>query len=212
MFDVISGVVLLALAQAAPATPSVPVSTEPPQSAASQPAPDFKSAEQQVKAALVGVNLALTRRDLNSTIQNLERGLLAARAAAPLELSKATVVDGIPEDLGIYKPLPGAAVRGETMRLYVEVRNFGVRESAGGYEVALNTDAYFYYEDGEFFAGKKNIGEHRFTATTRHDVTFMVVELQLRGLPPQPYQIELVVTDSISGKVGKARVPFVIAK
>lgn len=210
MFDVLSAIVLLALA--APTPTPVPVSTEPPQSAASQPAPDFKAAEQQVKAALTGVNLALTRRDLASTIQYLERGLLAARAAAPLELSKATVVDGIPEDLGRYRPLPGAAVKGETLRLYLEVRNFGVRESAGSYEIALSTDAYFYYEDGEFFAGKKNIGEHRFSATTRHDVTFMVVELQLRGLPPQPYQIELVVTDSISGKVGKVRVPFAIAK
>ncbi|MBN2360838.1 MAG: hypothetical protein JXR83_15390 [Deltaproteobacteria bacterium] len=212
MFDLLSGVVLLALAATAPTPPVVPVSTDPPSSAASQPALDFKSAEQQVKAALAGVNLALTRRDLGSTIRYLERGLLAARSAAPLELSTLTVVDGIPEDLGMYRASPGGQVPGETMRLYVEVRNFGVRESGGSYEIALNTDAYFYYEDGEFFAGKKNIGEHRFSATTRHDVTFMVVELQLRGLPPQPYQIELVVTDAISGKVGKARVPFVITK
>lgn len=171
--------------------------------------PDPKAAK-PLQEELTKARTALTLADYAGTVAALERALQRAREQAPMELSRLTVVDEIPEGLGMYRPAPGAVVPGGFLRLYGEVRNFVPRQIDGGYEVQLVTDAYFYYEDGEFIAGSQGIGEHRFSATTRHDVTFMVVELHTTGLPPQPYYVELVVTDKVSGKQARAHTRFVV--
>jgi hypothetical protein len=120
------------------------------------------------------------------------------------------VVETTPQGLGMYTPAPDGRVRGGPLLLYAEVRNFATRSTLRGDLVDIGIDASFFYEDGELIATRQGIGDHRFTSRTVQDVTFLVVELSMRGLPPQPYQVELMLRDRISGKAGQARTRFVV--
>jgi len=205
---------LLALAMllgAASPGPRPPVELKRPTAAFIKPPkrPDPKVAK-ALQAELTKARAALTVANYASTVETLERALRLAREQSALEVTRLTVVKEIPEGLGMFQPTAGAQVFGGLLRLYAEVRNFVPRQVDGGYEVELVTDAYFYYEDGEFIAGSQGIGEHKFVASTRHEVTFMAVELHTTGLPPQPYHVELVITDKVSGKQARARAPFTV--
>lgn len=185
---------------------AAPLPATPPPLPASQPA----ASASELRSLLGQAELAQRRGDPAATLGHLERALRLARQGAPLDVSQLTVVDTAPEGLGMYRPVPGATVRGGTLLLYAEVRNFGSRATAEGEEVDLGIDAGFYYEDGEHIATTRGIGDHRFVARTHHDVTFVVVELNLQGMPAQPYLVELTLTDRVSGKQGSARTRFVV--
>lgn len=161
-------------------------------------------------ALLEQARQALARQDQAEVVRLLHLALAEARQRAPLEVSALTVVAADPTGLGMFQPAPGGRVEGGTLRLYAEVRNFGLRQAAGSFQVDLAIDAAFFYEDGERIALKQDIGRHSFTAATAHEVTFVAVELKTRGLPAQAYQVELGVRDLVSGKRGAARAPFVI--
>jgi hypothetical protein len=134
-----------------------------------------------------------------------------ARARAPLKVHTGVILDEPPETLGIYKPAPGAMVFGKTILVYVEVDNHGFRQKPGGYEVDLWTDLFILYEDGERIGGKERFGEHRLVSRTPQRTTFMVLEATVSQLPAQPYQVEVVVHDAVTGKQGKVRIPFRVA-
>lgn len=197
-------VVLLNLVLLAPPT----WATRPSASSAPTPAADDVG---KLRRAIKRADEAVTRGDDKAAVNELQSALRLARERAPLELSRLTVVNRVPEGLGMISPASGGRVFGPTLRLYAEVRNFATRPTERGHEVYLATDAAFYYADGELITRAQNIGEHRFFASTIHDVTFMVVELTARGLPPQPYQVELIVRDQISGKTARARTTFEVA-
>lgn len=177
---------------------------------ASQPATLPADAAQQIEQLLETSRRALQSGDARSLVTPLQQALMLARGQAPLEVSQLTVVETTPQGLGMFTPSPGAVVRSGTLLLYAEVRNFATRTTPRGELVDLGIDASFFYDDGELIAARRGIGDHRFTARTVHEVTFVVVELNLRGLPPQAYHVELSLTDRVSGKAGHARTRFVV--
>lgn len=151
----------------------------------------------------------LAKRPLSEQVlKETKEALHMLRDMADLQLDKLTVVQESPRGLGMFTPSPRGEVRNGKLLLYVEVRNFISRKSPAGWSVDLGTDAVFYYADGSFIARKDNIGRHSFVARTRHDVTFMVLELNLHGMPAQVYEVELLVHDNNSGKSAKMRCYF----
>lgn len=134
-----------------------------------------------------------------------------ARARAPLEVHTGVILSEPPENLGMYKPAPGSMVFGHSLLLYAEVDNHGFRKRAEGYEIDLWTDVFLLYEDGERIGGKEHFGEHRMVSRTPHRTTFLLLEVNTSQLPAQPYLIEVVVHDAVSGKTGSLKVPFRVA-
>ena len=151
---------------------------------------------------------ALQNDDVKSMQPPLEHALQLVRERAPLQLAKLTVLQQSPRGLGMFTASPQANVHDGKLQLYVEVRNFVSSLKNGEYKVDLSTDAAFYYADGSFIARKNNIGRHSFVSSTRHDVTFMVIDLNLRGMPAQAYQVEVIVHDNNSAKTQKLRCDF----
>ena len=153
---------------------------------------------------------ALRKGELGALQEGLEAALQRVRDQAPLQMERLTVIDAAPQGLGMLHPSPRAVVRDNRLLLYVELRNFVSHKVGQGWDVDLTTDAAFYYADGSLIARKDKIGRHHFVASTRHDVTFMVVELTLRGMPAQDYQVELFVRDQHSGKTASLKGPFTV--
>ena len=178
--------------------------------------PELSSADpggHAIRSQLQTAAKAVDAGEIAKALSATKKALHMLRDKAPLQLSRLTVLQKPPQGLGMFKASPKGQVHDGKLLLYVEVRNFVSQPTQDRkWRVDLRTDASFYYADGSFIARKDNIGQHHFVASTRHDVTFMVVELNLRGMPAQPYQLELTVHDANSGKKSKARCDFTIVK
>ena len=201
----------LSLVRGAPA----PV-TRPSSAPAADPwgLPGTTSVEVLPDAFMRSVDRALTLHrvgDDDAAQRALYEAVDEARARAPLKVHTGVILDEPPENLGMYKAAPGAMVFGKTILVYLEVDNHGLRKLPDGYGIDLWTDLFILYEDGERIGGKERFGEHKLVSRTPHRTTFMVLEATVSQLPAQPYQVEVVVHDAVSGKQGKLRIPFRVA-
>ena len=171
------------------------------------------SAEAKLKSQLSRAAAALDKRESAKLVEALEQARLTASAMAPLQLGPLHILAGQPRGQGDFLPAPDGAVQGDTLLLYARVRGFGTSQKVGDPDlkvIDIRTDASFFYEDGQLIATKKDIGVHHLEVREVPLETFMVLELKIKGLPAQPYLVELKASDLNSGKSAKARTRFVV--
>jgi hypothetical protein len=155
--------------------------------------------EKQAAAGKWG-DAAATARALEAT----------AAAKAPLEVVDVQLLGAPPEGLGMYTPLPDARARGPEVYLYAQVRNHGLRETHGFFELHLVSELVIYDASGAELARDTNFGESRFTARVPHRDTFVVIALRPAGLPSGEYRVQLVLHDEIGKKSGKGETRLVV--
>ena len=204
------------LALAALPLVSLPVDAAPPR----KPLPDAghaaaappSDAREDAFTRSVQAALALHRGGDDATaLRSLWEAVDEARARAPLDVHDGVVLAEPPQNLGMYREAKGGMVFGDTLMLYLEVDNHGLRKRPEGFEVDLWTDVFLLYEDGERIGGKERFGEHRLVSRAPYRTTHMVLEVGVGQLPPQPYKALVVVHDAASGKEGRVVIPFRVA-
>jgi hypothetical protein len=129
-------------------------------------------------------------------------------ALAPLELGDAQVLVEPAAGLGIYTPLPGGVARQAELYLYAQVRNHGLRQLAGGWELHLVSDLVVLDEEGNELARDEGFGESRFVARAPPRDTFVSIALRVTGLPSGSYRVRLVMHDRVGKKSQSVEIPF----
>jgi hypothetical protein len=195
----------LSAAHAAPSRKAAPDAGPP----APPPSADVK--EDAFTQSVMGALTLHKRGEDGRALRLLWEAVDEARARAPLDVHDGVVLADYPENLGIYRPAKGGMVFNNTLLLYLEVDNHGLRKRPEGFEVDLWTDVFILYEDGERIGGKEHFGTHKLISTVPYRTTHLVLEVAVSGLPAQPYQALVVVHDAASGKEGKIFIPFRVA-
>jgi hypothetical protein len=155
-----------------------------------------------------------TLRDLVKAEKWQEAAAIArsveARVAerAPLEVTEGNALAAPPQGLGMFVPAHGGLIRGGELFLYAEVRNHVLRQTAAGFELHLVSDLVLLNRAGEEVARDPAFAASRFTATTPHRVTFVVVALRTRGLPSGHFTARLLIHDQVGNKSGTVDIPF----
>lgn len=185
-------------ARNAPSAPSAP--------SAPAPAKDVDAVQQHTQAVLQHAREGDWAKAAEVT-RALEAGL-AARA--PLEIVDIQVLGGPPQGLGMYTPLFKGQVRGEEVFIYAQVRNHGLREVHGHYELHLATQLVILGEQGKELAREDNFGESRFSARTPHRDTFVVLALRTKGLATGTYRARVTLRDKVGEKQATEEVTFSI--
>jgi hypothetical protein len=130
----------------------------------------------------------------------------AAAQKAPLEIPDIQLLAAPPEGLGMYTPLADGVARGKEVYLYAQVRNHGMREALGFFELHLVSELVFFDAEGTEVARDKSFGESRYAARVPQRDTFVVIALSPKGLPSGAYRIQLVLHDEIGKKEGTGEV------
>lgn len=149
--------------------------------------------------------------DTASAMKRIWQAVDDARARLPLDVHTGLVLEGVPENLGIYRTAHGSMVFDNVVMLYLEVDNHGLRKRPEGYELDMWTDVFILYDDGQRIGGKEHFGRHNLIARVPYRTTHMVLEVNVKSLPAQAYQAQVVVHDAVSGKTGEVFIPFRIA-
>ena len=182
------------------------------------PASPSGTAVADIGAAIGRAQAALSSskgRDWPAVIAALSEGLRLARAEAPLQITRAVVVDGPHTGLGVYAPSANGMVRDRRLRLYVEVENLSARPlSDGRSELSLDVTGHFstVASDGSLEAlGKKSLGAQQVQTFRPIGVHSFGVDVAL-GLdaPAGAYVVELEVIDRVGGKSARLAVPFAL--
>lgn len=168
---------------------------------------------------------AWKKRDAAATVRSLEAALDVARAAAPLEIRAAAVINHNHTGLGVYTPAAGDVVEGRIARLYVEVANHthtrvsAAGDTVGRWRVQLDVAGDFSYEDVadngsvEVVALQQNVGlgTQSFETRTPSGVTSFGVEIKLGDKSPAgAYRVALRVKDAVGNKTATRDVKLVL--
>lgn len=166
-----------------------------------------------VGAALARAQQAVGKREWSSTIAALSQALRLARSEAPLAITQAVVVDGPHTGLGVYRPIPEAAVTGGALRLYVEVENLVARPLPDGRdELSLDVAGTFSALDDDGKPeplGRKPLGAQTVQTWRTTGVHSFGVDVGLgKDAPAGRYVVDLEVKDQVSGKSARKQVAF----
>jgi len=129
---------------------------------------------------------------------------------APLVVSDGQALAAPPQGFGMYVPAHGGVIRHGELFLYAEVRNHGMRQTAAGFELHLVSDLVLLEASGKELARDEAFAASRFTASTPHRDTFVVIALKTRGLPAGKYKARVVIHDRVGGSHGQVEIPFKI--
>ncbi|MBI5494394.1 MAG: hypothetical protein HY904_05155 [Deltaproteobacteria bacterium] len=151
------------------------------------------------------------RGDDALALRSLWEAVDDARVRAPLDVHTGLVLDSPPENLGLYREAKAGMVFGETLLLYAEVDNHGLRRTPAGWEMNLWTDLFILDENGKRLGGRERFGEQVLTARAPYRTTHLVLEVGIAGLPPGAYRAQVVVHDDVGAKTGSVVIPFRVA-
>ena len=135
---------------------------------------------------------------------------MLAGIRAPLELVDVAILNAPAEGLGLYSPAFKGEVRGDELYLYAQVRNHGVREVHGFFELHLVSDIVILDGKGKEIARDEGFGESRFSSRVPHRDTFVMIALRVKGLSAGNYRIRLKLHDKVGKKESQRDVPFMI--
>ena len=138
------------------------------------------------------------------------RGTLAELATLNVRnLSFVESVDGF----GVYKPLQEASFQpGKQVTLYAEVENFRSESTKKGYRTLLGTSYQIVNKSGRRVDGGQfpEVLDH--SKSRRRDFHIQYgISLPTR-IFPDSYELQLIVTDNLTGKIGQATLSFEIAE
>jgi hypothetical protein len=192
---------------AAPPTSAAP-SALPPAGAGH----DVGAALDEARAALARAVLAPTPAAWGVLVDALEQALQRARAHAPLIVREVVLVRAPHPGLGLYTSA-GDVVDGRAVQLYVEVENAAFAPRADGRRhLALQVAGRFFYEEDDGTRtplGEKPLGTQELDVWRTTGVHSFGVDIALSAKAPAGrYGMELVVTDTVSGRTATKPLSF----
>ena len=145
-----------------------------------------------------------------ATLRHLDDARDRLSELATLQVRNAAFVKRV-DGFGLYEPIETAEFQpGEQIIVYAEINNFRSRSTAEGYETSLGTSYQVVDESGRRVDGAQFPDVQDICQSRRHDF-HMQYEMQLpTRIYPGPYQLQLIITDHASNKIGQTTLAFEI--
>ena len=146
-------------------------------------------------------SLAFSSAVTAATIEDLERQLVQARDAAPMEVTPFLAVSKPAGYFGDYEPRKDKTYsRGEKLLFYGEPKNLIYPKNAKGqFEPAFDVDVEISGPGGQSMKKTKLVSFRLPTRSRAQDI-FLNLELSLTSAPPGKYNIKFIVRDLNSKK------------
>jgi predicted DNA-binding antitoxin AbrB/MazE fold protein len=138
------------------------------------------------------------------------RGTLAELAT--LNVRNYAFVESV-DGFGVYKPLKKAAFKpGEQVTLYAEVENFRSQSTEKGYRTLLGTSYQIVNKNGKRVDGSQfpEVLDH--CKSRRRDFHIQYGITLPTRIFPDSYELQLIVTDNLTGKIGQVTLAFEITE
>ncbi|MCA9236190.1 MAG: hypothetical protein KDA44_12015 [Planctomycetales bacterium] len=163
-----------------------------------------------LSAYLDAANTGDERARAAATLRHLDDARDRLSDLATLQVRNATFVTRV-DGFGLYEPVPKAEFApGQSIIVYAEMVNFRSQSTAEGYETSLGTSYQVVDETGRRVDGAQFPDVQDVCQSRRHDF-HMQYEMQLpTRIYPGPYQLQLIITDHSSNKIGQADLAFEI--
>ncbi len=160
--------------------------------------------EELLKSALS----SLQAGDLNATQDSLEKVQLQLWNKAPMKMVNPTFTDGEAQSYGSYTKRPSNFFAAdEKLFIYVEPKNYTIREEGGAYHIYFTTDFNVYDKDGKLIGGQEAFSDFRYITATPVFELYLVITLNF-DLDPGDYTVEIVCRDKFSDKQASFKLPF----
>lgn len=146
--------------------------------------------------------------DLNATQEALEKVRLLLWNKAPMKMVNPTFTDGEAQSYGSYtKRASNFFAADEKIFVYVEPKNYTIREEGGTYHIYFTTDFNVYDKDGNLLGGQEAFSDFRYITATPVFEVFLVITLNF-DLDPGDYVVEIICRDKFSDKKASFNLPF----
>ena len=131
---------------------------------------------------------------------------------ATLQLRNAAFVKSV-DGYGVYEPLAETRFRpAELVTVYAEVENFRSESTREGYRTRLATSYQVLDESGRRVDGGQFPEVEDLCHNRRRDFHLQYAIPLPERIYPGHYQLELVITDQLSNKIGQQRIPLDIVE
>ena len=142
---------------------------------------------------------------------HLDEARAALSELATLQIRNLAFVKSV-DGFGAYEPLTTKRFQpGDQVVLYAEVENFRSESGEDGYRTALATSYQVVDKTGRRVEGGQ-FPEISDTCRSRRRDFHMQYGVALpKRIYPGEYELELIITDQQSGKIGRTSLPFEIA-
>jgi hypothetical protein len=137
----------------------------------------------------------------------------AARQAwekTPFMIGSALFVTGKTEGFGMYTPRPAAPFKaGEQLVVYAEPLAFEWKSVEGDqYEFGFTVDFVLKTAAGKIIGGQDKFADLIFKSRAQNREVFLKLDLDLTGVSPGDYLLDLRVHDAEAGKTAMIELPF----
>jgi hypothetical protein len=164
-----------------------------------------------MSAYLDGAEDADDKQRAAGALLHLDEARAALSELATLEIRNLAFVKSV-DGFGAYEPLGAARFQpGEQAALYAEVENFRSESHEDGYRTALATSYQVVDKSGRRVEGGQFPEVSDVCRSRRRDFHMQYGVALPTRIYPGEYELELVITDQQSGKIGRASLPFEIA-
>jgi len=146
--------------------------------------------------------------DLNATQEALEKVRLLLWNKAPMKMVNPTFTDGEAQSYGYYtKRLSNFFAADEKIFVYVEPKNYTIREEGGAFHIYFTVDFNVYDTEGNFIGGQEALSDIRYVTSSPVFEVFLVTTFDF-DLEPGDYTVEIICRDKFSDKKASFILPF----
>jgi len=146
--------------------------------------------------------------DLNATQDALEKVRLLLWNQAPMKMVNPTFTDGEAQSYGLFtKRQSDFFAADEKLYLYVEPKNYTIRQEGGAYHIYFTTDFNVYDKAGKLLGGKESFSNFRYITASPVYEAYLVITLNF-DLDPGDYTVEIICRDKFSDKKASIKLPF----
>jgi hypothetical protein len=172
---------------------------------------DYWSKQLYAMAAyLKGAGTIDDKQRAAAALVHLDDARAALAQLATLQIHNLAFVKRV-DGFGAYETLPDLKFEpGATVTLYAEVENFASTSTAQGFETLLSTSYQVLDASGRRIEGAQFPDVADVCKGRRRDFHLQYGVKLPKRISPGKYQLELMITDQRSGKLGRAALPFEI--
>ncbi len=146
--------------------------------------------------------------DLNASQEALEKARLLLWNKAPMKMVNPVFTEGEAQSYGYYtKRLSNFFAADEKLFVYVEPKNYTIREESGAFHIYFTVDFNVYDTEGNFIGGQESFSDFRYVTASPVFEVFLVTTLNF-DLEPGDYIVEIICRDKFSDKKASFNLPF----
>jgi hypothetical protein len=132
--------------------------------------------------------------------------------ALPFHLKTGLFADSVTA-YGQYQARPAASFRnGETATIYIEPAGYGFTMAGGWYRVAFSTTMQIRTPGGLILGESDDFGRIDWRGRTKNREVPLTISVALPDLKPGDYELELGLTDDVTGEAESLTLPFAIVE